>query len=338
MQQFGQYYRRFYAAAGVLPASGCPKGGSVFAWADLDQRTLASGKALLDGMASGCNVPVLHAKGKEDLLFDPLPSLGKADTQRSKAAVLGAIGGEPKAIMQAYGSAYAALDRVLGCTTGCTRLASVPTTVEPDPDTGLAGLAGGLDNAGTAAENLLLEYADGKPVVGWGRADGGTILDVMQLHALKSRIEHETYENARAEGSNLLAHMIATIDQASSGRANPGTRVPASARFAVIVGHDSSLAKLAGMLHLSWIASGYLFNDTPPGGALVFELYAPQQGEPFVRLFFTAQSLDEMRAGRGTHPLRVPVYIPGCPSSDCPISTFDRITHDALEPRFVGQW
>ncbi|MBV8668135.1 MAG: histidine-type phosphatase [Candidatus Eremiobacteraeota bacterium] len=337
MRQFGAYYRSYYAS--LFPATGCPAQGTVFIWADVDERTIATGKALADGIAPGCDVNVGHGpKGKDDLLFDPLPTLGRADTALSKASTLGAIGADPNAVVDAYRGAYAALDRVLGCSTGCKKLSNVGTTIDADPDSGLTGVSGGLDAAGTAAENLLLEYTDGMPAVGWGRADESTILDIMQLHAVKSRVEHETYYNARAEGSNLLAHIAATLDQSVAGTSNGQTRVPASARFAVIVGHDTSLSKMAGMLHLSWLMKGYLFNDTPPGGALVFEVYTQGSMPAFIRLFFTAQSLAQMRAGDGAHPARVPVYVPGCPDLDCPVTTFDAIVQRSLDKRLVGAW
>jgi 4-phytase / acid phosphatase len=336
MRQFGSAYRQRYAA--MLGSSGCPPAGSVFVWADLDERTLATGRALLDGIAKGCGIAVLHAKGKEDQLFDPLPSLGKANSALSKASLLGAIGADPNALVAAYRGAYATLDRVLGCTTSCKRLSQVPTNIDTDPDTGLASVNGGLDAAGTAAENFLLEYADGHPDVGWGQADGSAVLEMMQLHALKARIEHETFYNARAEGSNLLSHVFATIDQAAAERKGTDSMVPLTSRLVIIVGHDTSLEKFAGILHLSWLMEGYQINDTPPGGALVFELYRPRGQAAFVRLYFTAQSLDQMRTNDGTHPRRVPVYIPGCPSLDCPLNALDAIVRRSLDPRFVGAW
>jgi 4-phytase/acid phosphatase len=85
--------------------------------------------------------------------------------------------------------------------------------------------------------------------------------------------------------------------------------------------------------------AGYQSDDTPPGGALVFEVYAPAgTHEAFVRTYFTAQSLDEMRTLSSAAPARVPVFVPGCPDFDCPIATFDRITGAAIDPSFVGDW
>jgi 4-phytase/acid phosphatase len=105
------------------------------------------------------------------------------------------------------------------------------------------------------------------------------------------------------------------------------------------VGHDSNLEALAGILHLRWLMPGYQLNDTPPGGALVFEVHqtAPSD-EPFVRAFYTAQSLDQMRNLSKDAPGRVPVFVPGCPALDCPLSTFDHIAAAAIDPAFVGSW
>jgi 4-phytase/acid phosphatase len=336
MRQFGSYYRKFYDAQGLMPATGCPPPSSVFVWADVDERTVATGKAIADGFAPGCSIDVAHATTDSDPLFDPIPALGKADPQLALASALGTLGADPSALVPAYAGAFATLEKMLGCMSGCKSITAVPTTIATD-DSGLAGLNGGLDLAATAAENILLEYTDGKPNAAWGRVNAATLVQIMQLHALKTRIEHENYYGARAEGSNILSAVDATLAQAS-GSANQPTKVPASSRFVVFAGHDTTLALLAGLLHLSWLMNGYQINDTPPGGALEFELYTPARGTPFVRLFFVAQSLDQMRNGNGTNPARVPVYIPGCPSLDCPLPTLRDIVGRAIDPSFVAPW
>jgi 4-phytase / acid phosphatase len=337
MRQFGSYYRNFYVAEGLFPAAGCPEAGSVYIWADVDERTIATGQAIADGLAPGCSIAVDHATTHSDPLFDPVPALGKADPQAALASALGSVGYEPGALAGAYAGALATLEKVLGCKAGCTSLSAVPTTISADAKTGLASLNGGLDLAATAAENILLEYADGKPNPAWGRVNAATLQQIMQLHALKTRIEHENYYGARAEGSNILTAIDATLAQAVTGAQSDATKAPPSSRFVVFSGHDTTLALLAGLLHLSWLMQGYQMNDTPPGGALVFELYAPAGAAPFVRLFFVAQSLDQMRSGDGLNPGRVPVYIPGCPSLDCPLATLHDIVGRAVDPRFVAQ-
>ena len=63
----------------------------------------------------------------------------------------------------------------------------------------------------------------------------------------------------------------------------------------ILVGHDTDIATIAGALGIDWIADGRA-NDTPPGGALVFELWrSPRAGFSFVRVAFTTQTLEQMR-------------------------------------------
>jgi 4-phytase/acid phosphatase len=135
-----------------------------------------------------------------------------------------------------------------------------------------------------------------------------------------------------------MAHILQTLEEGAGGRAVAGTRVPPQSRFVFISGHDTQLAELSGLLRLSWLIKGDQLNDTPPGSALIFELHQQAGGQLFVRTVFTAQSLDAMRAGQGDSPLRAPVYIPGCPSLDCPFATFSRIVRGAIAPAFVARW
>jgi 4-phytase/acid phosphatase len=340
--QFGVAYRAYYAALGLFPKSGCPPADSVFVWADVDERTKATGDALLAGLAPHCGLTAHDAGTPVDPLFHALPSLGKADVTASTASLAGSIGANPQAIVPAYALAFAKLDAILGCAGGsCTPVSTVPSAVVVSKKTGLVELQGAVDLASTAVEDFILAYADGRPLseVGWGNVDSATLLELSQLHALKFLVNTETPYAARVQGSNLLAHVAATIDQGATGRLDGRTRAPLGTRFAAFVGHDTNLEELAGMLRLRWLLPGYQVNDTPPGGALVFEVYRPAAGaEPFVRVFFTAQSLEAMRRLAPDQPLRAPVFVPGCPAFDCPLQTFDRVAGAALDPAFVGTW
>jgi 4-phytase/acid phosphatase len=341
-RQFGAAYRDYYATLGIFPKSGCPAAESVFVWADVDERTRATGSALLAGLAPHCGLGAHDAGTPVDPLFHSLPSLGKADARESSAALAGSIGGDPQSLVPAYALAFAKLDTILGCGAGnCTPLSAVPSSVFISKKTGLAEVQGPVDLASTAVEDFILAYADGKPLsdVGWGKVDRATLLELSQLHVLKFLVNTETPYVARVQGSNLLAHVVATIDQGATGHRDGRTRAPLGARFAAFVGHDTNLESLAGMLHLRWLLPGYQLNDTPPGSALVFEVYRPTAGtEPFVRVFFTAQSLEAIRLLTPDPPLRVPVFVPGCPALDCPLPVFDRVTNAAFDPAFVGTW
>jgi 4-phytase/acid phosphatase len=342
MTYFGASYRAFYAAAGLVPADGCPPSNSVYVWADVDQRTKATAQALLDGFAPHCSLVASDIGKAVDPLFHALPAVGKGDSDLALAAIRGSLGADPQAVVSANSLAFAKLDSILGCSSGgCERISAVPMALRTSPKSGLTSVEGAVDLASTAVEDFVLAFADGKPAsdVGWGAVDRETLLALSSLHTLKFALNTEPPYVARVQGSNLLAHVLATIDQGASGTRNDGTRAPLGARFVAFVGHDTNLEELAGMLHLRWIVPGYQFNDTPPGGALVFEVYRPAAGgEPFVRTFFTAQKLDDMRSLSNNAPERVPVFVPGCPGLDCPAQAFDRIVGNALDRSFVASW
>ncbi len=342
MKLFGRAYRETYAAAGIFPLHGCPAPDSTYVWADVDERTRATGVALLDGIAPNCSIAEHVAEAAVDPLFHALPTLGKADLTASTDSLVGSIGTASQAIVPAFRLAFDDLDAVLGCGNGtCRKISSVAPTIVTSPKTGLVELQGPVDLASTAVEDMILAYADGRPLadVGWGSVNGARLLALSQLHVLKFAINTEPPYIARVQGSNLLAHVLSTLDQGASGVRNPQTRVPLAARFVAFVGHDTNLEAFAGMLRLRWLLPGYQINDTPPGAALVFEVRQPAHGgEPFVRVFATAQTLDDMRTLSANAPERVPVLVPGCPNLDCPISTFDRVVNGAIDPAFVGTW
>ncbi|MBV8530932.1 MAG: histidine-type phosphatase, partial [Candidatus Eremiobacteraeota bacterium] len=221
MRQFGAYYRRFYGSALGLAERGCPAGGSVFVWADVDQRTRATGDAIVQGFAPGCGIAVGHAPSDPDPLFDPLPGVGVVNKAESTASVLGAVGGNFDGIVDAYGAAFATMERVLGCASpaACKQITRVPTTVSNDGDGGLASLDGGLDMAADVAENLLLEYTDGHAGVGWGRVDRPRLIQLLQLHVLAKQLEHGSRYTARAHSSNITSYILHALEEGATGKA-----------------------------------------------------------------------------------------------------------------------
>lgn len=338
----GEAYRQRYAAAGLLPATGCPGRDAIYVRADAEQRTEATADAFLAGFAPGCDIAKDVAAVKPDPLFHALPALGKADPVASRASVAGAVGNDPAAVVAANAAAFAKLEAILGCAGApCTPVTSAPAAFLTNPKTGLTSLTGPIDIASTAVETFILEFAEGMPAsdVGWGQVDRATLLWLSQLHMLKYAVNTQTYVAARAQGSNLLATLAATLAQGASGKKNPHTPAPVQARFAAFVGHDTNLEALAGLLHVTWLLPGYQPNDTPPGGALVFELFTNVAGAPVVRTFYRAQSLDQIRAGTSlatATPSQAPVYVPGCPDLDCPLATFESIVAGAIDPSFAG--
>jgi 4-phytase/acid phosphatase len=163
----------------------------------------------------------------------------------------------------------------------------------------------------TLSENLLLEYTNGTVDPGWGRLTKENLQQVMGIHTAYADLMRRTPYLAR-RGSNLLATIVHSLEQAASGRPVEGALGKAGDALLVISGHDTNLSNLSGLLGLSWQLTGYQADDTPPGSALIFELRQNADGMFDVRLRFVAQTLDQMRNLESGPPQSQEVFMPGC--------------------------
>jgi 4-phytase / acid phosphatase len=173
--------------------------------------------------------------------------------------------------------------------------------------------------------------------VGWGRVDSNKLRELMQLHTASSDIERRTSYIARIQSSNMLSHILDSMQQAIAQKPVAGALSKPSDRLLVLVGHDTNLANISGALGLSWLIDGRR-DDTPPGGALVFEVWKKRGASDYsVRTYYTAQTLDQMRNTTpltlATPPERVAVFVPGCSGSNdaCGWSAFQSAVRAAID-------
>ncbi|QMV19649.1 histidine-type phosphatase [Granulicella sp. 5B5] len=340
MQLFGAYDRVEFAAEGLLQSTGCSDAARITFYADSDQRTRETGKALAAGLMPGCDLPITALpEGTNDPLFHPHPDPQDhaAAAALAKAAIAGRIGDDPSSITQAYRQQIAYLDHILAtCGTASpdkparTSLFDIPATLTTGTGDHLADLKGPLYTASTLSENLLLEYTEGMDTanVGWGCVHRAELESLMQLHAAAVDFSQRTPVIARAQAENLLDVIRLSLQQASSGKSISGAKGKPSDRALFLIGHDTNIENIAGALNLTWIIDGRR-DDTPPGGALLFELRQQRSSHRyFVSLYYTAQTLDQMRIAApltaANPPTRVAVFIPGCSQSDmsCPLPVF----------------
>ena len=353
MKLFGAYDRADLAAKGLLSPAGCRDASAITILADSDQRTRETGKAIAEGMFPGCNIEV-HAKpeGTHDPLFHaPRGGLGNTDPRQEVAAIVGRIGGDPNNLTLAYRSRLSALDHVLA---GCGKVSAGDhervSLFDIKPGLGASEgehsfqLRGPLSTASTLSENLLLEYAEGfkGADLGWGCLDENALREIMDLHTAASDFDQRTPFIASMYASNLLDHILKSIEQSAAGKTVPGALGRPSDRVLFLSGHDTNIATVAGSLRLDWIVDGRR-DDTPPGGTLVFELWrVPSSGEDRVRVFYTAQSLDQMRAEQPLSlehpPLVAPLFVPACSGEDlsCSLAGFTSAVEGAINPAFVN--
>ncbi|WP_010183695.1 histidine-type phosphatase [Sphingomonas sp. PAMC 26605] len=298
--------RTGFVAAGLIPASACPT--RVVLLADSDQRTIATAQSYAAGLAPGCAIAIEHRPQDEaDPLFNQIAD-GHAplDPARAAAAVDAAVGpGGIAAVERGVTPLLARLDRIL-CGPAKTQcgVAHEPSTLTPATATTRPKLGGALDRASTAAQILLLEYAEGKPAadVGWGRATAEDLTALGAFHALEFRLLARPPYIASRNMAGLSPRIIGWLSDDA----------PAAPTVAMIAAHDTQVANLAGLLDLHWRVPGIAADDPVPGGAIVLERLSDARGQHYVRAVYRAQSLAELRAGTARAPYRAVVPIAGC--------------------------
>jgi len=357
MTLFGSYYRLYFAEAGLLRTSGCEDTGQIYFIADDESRTRETANAIAAGMMPGCKLGVRGVSGRKNSLFSPSnANISKANRALAAASISGRIGDNPNALTKTYRREFDVLREVLyGCPPeqacpavekpGKRSVLKQTSAVEPGEGDHAADLRGPLHTASTLSEDFLLEYVNGMESkdLGWGRLDAEKLLEILKLHAAYADLARQTPYVARVQASNLLSHILRSIEQAAKDDSVPGSISPVGTRVLLLVGHDTNISNIAGLLGISWLLEGYPPDDTPPGGALVFELWQQEKGEMAVSAYYVAQSLDEMRNGISltleTPPLKSPIFIPGCstaaPNMACPWKAFQHTIESAIDPGFV---
>jgi len=340
LKPFGSFDRAFFARAGLFDAQGCADGASVYIWADTDQRTQESGRALATGLFPNCTPAVRGLKeGENDSIFHSASDASAADGRKAFAEF------ETRVAKPPAGDTTELLKQMqrvlLGCLpqADCTpqrtpeiKLPDAPTAARRGKGDHLVDLQGPLPLASTFSEDLLLEYAEGMPPesVGWGKVDEAQISRFLGLHTAYFDLMHRTPALAKIEASNLLLHIERTLQQAVQQKAVAGAVGNPGDKLVVRVGHDTNLAGVSELLGLHWTLDGRN-DDTPPGAEFAFELWQASKGAYSVQVTITMQTLLQMRNLSEltfvAPPAREVLPLPGCLSNShrCAWEDFARI-------------
>ncbi|HTU70300.1 MAG TPA: hypothetical protein VMF11_08240 [Candidatus Baltobacteraceae bacterium] len=309
----GRFYHAYFASIG-LPLD-C-RSRATYVYADLDQRTLETARALIAGACGSPGaLPMYHdaqtGPGARDPLFEGLKR------PRSRKAA------PPSALVAQHAADFAALQSLLDaqCNGTCP-----PVTSEPNP----------IDTGSTYAESLFLEYAQCGPAF-----DRRKLAGAMRVHVLEYDVNSRPPKDSHARGGNLFAHIVGLLEE-KAGIAHPGVTVPnvMHDNVAFISGHDTQLGALGGILDAHWpLGNGLVADDMPPGGALIFELYRTAAGAYRVRLRFAYETLAQFRS-KDALPSGIafsPVYFAGCTGRDCsaPLARFVTLAHALEREGFV---
>ncbi|MGO4702509.1 histidine-type phosphatase [Dyella sp. 2RAB6] len=342
----GAYDRQRLAALGLFAPRGCPSAGQLWFWANTDQRTIDSAAALAEGFAPGCHIGVGHKpQGSEDPLFHPIEAkTTEWNAADAVASIQGATGG-PDALTAPHADALAALAQVMGCGGAHDPAWCAPGqwhgNLSLASGTGHMLLTGPIATTSGTAEAILMAYAEGRPLpeVGWGRTDAQRLQQLSQLHALLFDIHARPGYMAERVASSMSRRLLELLSDQDAPR------------LSVLVGSDNNIVALAAVLGLHFQLGGYAKDDPPIGGALGIELWKDAAGKRFVRLFYQAQSLDQLRELRALSdkaPPAIVLLVPaGCEADKpCPLETVlpaleraashAREAHLAWTPQYTG--
>jgi 4-phytase / acid phosphatase len=311
----GQRFRR------MLLADGLGEGRCDDSWlviADSTPRNRASGAALQRGLEPSCNNGYLALAAEQN---NPLFHFNEKAGKDEDAPTAAPSAWPPAALAELQSI-------LLGCEgNACLQEARTQhrkLLLDPAHDDAAARTKA-LKNAGSLSENLMLEYAQGFPQqqVAWGKGDAATIGRLITLHNLQFALAKKSMPAAASAGSNLMAHILATLQQSAGESPAVQPLAKAKTRVVLLVGHDTNLANLAGVLDVDWHDPRQP-DDYPPGGALVFDLLK-QNGEYTVRVASWMPTLDALRradVSADTALIRHTLPLQPCHGKDiCPLAT-----------------
>ncbi len=326
----GAYYRTFLSARGLLPREGCAAKGDIVAWASGKQRAIKTAEMFVDGLQPGCGLSVGHPVDEaNDPIFHPSEGIDGGVALRAAQRQKPGLAAEARI----RAADFSVLQRVVGCDpvtkAGCD-IARTPSRLSENkgdaPD-----VEGALSVASTAGQTVLLEYVEGKPMnaVGWGRASKADIQAMLRFHPVKFRYEMGAPYIAERYAAPIAKEVLGALSGAEG----------AGGKLTMLVGHDTNIAALGSFFGAHFTVADYPRDDPPPGGAMGFELLADAAGQRYVRAFYTAQTMDQLRELQPLTASNPPSYayfeIPGCrvagEATLCPFETFRKIVDGKLK-------
>ena len=358
MTIMGTYYRQYFISQGLLTGSDQADAPNEYFYADNAQRTFATGQALAAGLLPSVAATVNAApSGTTDPIMYPTRlNIGSPDPVLGAASVNGRMGSNPAAVALAYKTQLAELESVLlnmpitdpaYAPSWRTSVGAMPFSVTPGTGGNVVNPAGNVDTGATLAENFIMQYCEGMPSgnIGWGRLSRDQITDIAKLRIIDYDLLDHTQYPAQAAASNLLLRIVNSLNQAATGTATLPSFGAPSQKLATVVTHDIQIASVAGLMHADWAIPTFAYDDSTPGGAIVFELRQSSTDSSYVvRTYFTSATMDQQHDATvlslQTPPSVSPIFLPNASTSnvyfDTPLATFTSAMMGALNTKFTS--
>ncbi len=360
----GAYFSQYLTYEGLLTGNDQTDALHSYFRSNSIERSWLTALSFANGLIPSNPPPVnSYPIGQTDPVFDPIaagvaqvdPNLAATQVQQmfnSGTALSSAWSGEfslilstlqPPSLMPSNCPSSSSTPCVDPTAQPITLTANPPQSSAPYYYTGGIINEGGLETTLDAADPFVMQYADGLETA-WGELSLDQVSQQTRLVGLHFNIEMRSPYLARVQSSNAASHILRTMQQAVNGVNLRGAFGNAKSRTVVVISSDAYVAGLAGLLNLHWQLPEYQPDFCAPGGALVFELRessGPKQY--FVRVFYTAQTLDQLRnlstLSLGQPPATMQLLVPGGSNSatdfDVNFGVFQKLMMNAIGQQYV---
>lgn len=197
-----------------------------------------------------------------------------------------------------------------------------------------------LADASKYVELILMQYLDGHTV-----QDGNLVETEDQVREIlpiqQVQFSQAGLGVARNFGSELLAHMLATLLQGATPQQHVPL-VPPNIRLVIHEAHDSNIQFVRELLQIHWTSFGWIRDFAAPGDMLAFELIRDNNHRHWVQLMKISLSPEQQRSNKNLElndPSVKPVAMWACNGLTedlrCPLEEFGQMVVNAVIPDCV---
>lgn len=331
----GHYMREWLAEQKLVTSGECPAPGTVYAYANSLQRTVATAQFFITGAFPGCDIAVHHQDkmGVMDPTFNPVITDGSAEFSEKAIKAM-----EARRQQDSLGESYQLLEKIVrydqspSCKEKqvCSLTTASDTfsaSVQQEP-----GVSGPLKIGNSLVDAFTLQYYEGFPLdqVAWGE------ITTAQQWRLLSKIKN-SYQDALFTSPdvarNVAKPLVKYIDKALV------TDAANTPKVTLLVGHDSNIASLLTALDFAPYQLHDQYERTPIGGKIVFQRwYDSQRKRELMKIEYIYQSSIQLRNADvltlKAPAQRVTLALKACPIDKegfCPLEKFNAVVNAAAK-------
>ncbi|MGR6424751.1 histidine-type phosphatase [Aeromonas veronii] len=297
------------------------------------QRTIATGQHFAIGAYPGCDLTVNHQKkfNSMDPIFNPIIKDGSEKFKKQALVAINARAGKDgiTGLNHDLRPSYKLAEKIVDYKNSydckgelnCD-LAKSPTELSVKIDQE-PGVSGPLRTGTIISDAIILQLYEGFPMnqVGWGKIKNGT--DWKSLVEIK-----DWYTDVLFSAPTVAKHISKPLVRYINGIMDNKN----SAKFNLLVGHDSNIASLLAALDIKEYNLPEQYEKTPIGGKVVFQRWVDNETKKeLMKVEYFYQTTEQIRGmsvlNRGNPPKRVVLEMKGCPvnrNGFCDFSAFKK--------------